>query len=357
VTSTTAAAATTPATTTPATTTPATTTPATTTPPTTTPATTSTPATTAAPTSAPNSGAALPVEVASTDGFVTLQLPHGWAAVDVGAADSVFDEREWTGATALDELILVRGAAATIVVVRDARYLHNPGVATMNRELAAITGVAPGIETAESPLGTPGAMSTTVADGQRFEFHTAQLDGQYLGVLATGPADDDVFGQLPDILGGIAVDASAVGPLGHAVESELAYNPDGVAPDEFLVSLLVPADWTGNADDEFRHDGPDGSWITQRAEVAPESTLDSLVAAELAGFASEWLDVEPLLESTEYNGVPYTIAWEGTPGEAVAAILMGYDGVLFHTVYLSIDDPELLVAVVESVWVSEHAGA
>ena len=81
-----------------------------------------------------------------------------------------------------------------------------------------------------------------------------------------------------------------------------------------------------------------------------------MIAAELELRANDWLAVEPIIEDRVFTDVPFTIFWEGEPGEATAAIAMGSDGVLFASAYIwTPDDPELLIAMVDSIYVPESS--
>ena len=89
-------------------------------------------------------------------------------------------------------------------------------------------------------------------------------------------------------------------------------------------------------------------------------TLDEVLFGELEEFGYEWLDVEPEITTIgldDLDGAAEAmIAWEGAPGEAVAAIVAVSDENAAIVIYIwTVDDPALLSAMIDSILVDESA--
>jgi len=303
---------------------------------------------------APPAEVALSVEVATDDGFLSMSLPEGWSASSVDAANQKVSDATWSPAEAIDELLVLRSGLAEILVARDAQFLHNPGVGEFNTSLLDYLGIEPQIELTGSPLGDPGYTTTTDTDGLLAALHTAEVDGQFVAVLTTAASDDPVFSALPAILESVRVDASVIGPLAHAADRQIVV-ADATGEVVFEVGVLVPATWQQSGDDELRYLA-DGGDIVQRGVLAePGDTFESLVAALFAEGAAGWFGHEPVVEERSYNDVDYLVHWDGPPGSAEGALLAGFDGAALHVAAIRSGSPELLAAMVDSVWVAESA--
>ena len=366
-----AATATTPAqATSPATTSPATTVPATTAAPTTAATTTAlpttVPATTAAVTTSPvtttpattSPGRAdLPVQVATADGFVTMSFPEGWQAHTVDAADRQVGRLAWSASEAIDELLAVEFGEAEILVARDALFVDNPGVAAFNRSLLDHLGTQPRFELNTSPLGSPGHQATAGVGNLSARLDTAEIDGQYLAVFTSGPSGDPVFEVLPAILESITVDVSVLDPLISSIDVEVAA-VDAAGDEIFAVGVLAPATWEPDPGEDSLYLAPDGvNGISQHWRLAdPGDTFESVAASVLdEALTAAWFDSEPDTADRVFNDVPYRIYFDGPAAGAASALVVGFDGVVFHGAMIRAGTADLLAAMVDSVWVTHSA--
>ena len=306
----------------------------------------------------------LPEEAASEDGFVEVSLPEGWQVRNAHPAGTDWSGEPWSGETAIDPVLSVESAdgAARIAIARDKQYLLTPDPEE------AVEAIGPAIDIerwervevsadsgASSAHATTGSLESPEGD-QEVTLDVVELDGQTLYVIVTAPDGDPVWEAAPSILDSIAVDTSVLDPLAHANPyiHDLTLEDGRIA---FSGGLLVPATWQekalggDGAAVVFEH--PDGEHFAIQETFVPDqtaTTFDDLVAR--AERSDDFVEVTDST-SGQVDGVPYRVFVDIDPdGGSSAAVLVGYDGLVAHTVYLAATTPAELEAIMSSLKVS-----
>ncbi len=360
----------------PTTTTPTTSAPPTTAAPTTAP--TTTPPTTAAPstTTTTTEPAADTVELVAENGFLTMQVPSDWTGeVLTTETGRTYEEAEglpWEASTdSAVELVVISKGESAIGIFRETRTGLAPDVFEWDQAWADLLGIQSNVDLTVEWGGGRGESTRGRIDNDYARHESVQVGDQLIGVVAVTPDQptEELDAEVTAMIESIEIDPSALPPLAHALDTTVSISAEATGSTPFSASVLVPPFWTRPPDTELLWSDPvaeaadpDGAvgYIEYIAQPTAAGTLDEIMFNELDEFGYEWLDVDPVINTVGYDDLDDAaeamIAWEGSPNEAVAAIVVLSDETAAVIVYIwTPGDPDLLQAMIGSIVVSESA--
>jgi hypothetical protein len=336
------------------------------------------PPTTAAPDTAPTTTepAADAVELVAESGFLTMSVAPGWTGeVYTTETGRTYEEAEglpWEASTdsAVELAVITRGET-TIGIFRETRTGLAPDVFDWDHAWTDLLGIRSNVDVTVEWGGGRGE-STRGRIGDDYARHeSVQVGDQLVGVLAITPDQptEELDAEVTAMLETIEIDPSALPPLAHALDTTATVGAELTGSTPFSVSVLVPPFWTSSPDIEASWSDsiaeatdPDGAvgYIEYVAQPTADGTLDEIMFDELDEFGYDWLDVDPVITSIGYDDLDGAaeamVAWEGSPGEAVAAIVTLSDETAAVIVYIwTPGDPDLLGAMIDSIIVTESA--
>lgn len=303
--------------------------------------------------------------VGAGEGLLTMSFAEGWRVLEsIDGLETFYEDAEGLAFTAsedsLEQLILLENADTQMLVIREGRYVLVDSVFAWESDLLDILGIMPNFSfTREWAGGRGNSTRGRVGDGY-VRIDSVAVGDQILAAITFTPNEpsEQLDAEVTAMTDSFIVDPAAVPKLAHSIDLFVFLDGDEPGSTWFEFSILAPPTWIEDQDiTAFWSDPavpPDAPEIPSIDiyTFLDDRPLDTLIDEEFTARATAWfeIDIVPTESERTVDGVPFRVFWEGPPGEAIAAVVMGGDGRSFLAAYIwTPGEPELLIEMIDSI--------